>query len=164
MILEAIWDKENKMYYVLFNYTKGECTRDFEKLETEADVITFLHEKYKEIDVCQIIEVSAQYRLGLIVTEDFITSTLESKEEEILKENKEKLDEIEEEELTEEEREKKNKALLTKADKQMAAAKKDQRAGWPKCPVCKIRKMAPWNKTGKCSYCQTYKKKKKDDL
>lgn len=66
-------------------------------------------------------------------------------------------------ELIEEEREKKNKDLLNKADKQMAAAKKDQRADWKKCPVCLVRPIAPWNTKGKCSYCQTYKKKKKEE-
>lgn len=61
----------------------------------------------------------------------------------------------------------KAKRALERADGAIAGAKKeiqDQRAKWPKCPVCKIRPMAPWNKTGKCSYCQSYKKKKKDDL
>lgn len=148
------------MYYVLFNYKKGERERDFRGCRAENDVISFLHEEHQKIDVCKIIKVSAEYRLGLVVTEEFIKPPLEFKmEEEILKENKEKLDEIEEEELSEEEIEKKNKELLDKADDQIAAAKKDQRADWKKCPVCLVRPMAPWNTKGKCSYCQTYKKK-----
>lgn len=174
------------MYYVLFNYIEEPRERDFEQLGSEAAVINFLHEKYKEIDVCQIIEVSGKYRLGLIVTEDFIKSTLNPlKEKEILRKNKKTLEELEageasamskigadiekekEEELTEEEIRKKEKEALKKADGAIDAAKKelkDSRTAWLKCPVCKVRTMAPWNKTGKCSYCQIYKKKKKDDL
>lgn len=161
------------MYYVLFNYKKGERERDFRGCRAENDVISFLHEEDQKIDVCKIIEVSAEYRLGLIVTEQFIKSALAPGEEELIKKIKEKevlrinkaaledIEEEEEEELTDEEKE---KAALKRADKALAAAKKDQRADWLKCPVCNIRPMAPWNKTGKCSYCQTYKKKKKDDL
>lgn len=153
------------MYYVLFNYKKGERERDFRGLRSEEEVISFLHDEHEKIDVCKIIEVSKEYRLGLIVTEDFIKSPLDPlTDEEILEENKEKLDKLEEEELTDEEKE---KATLERADTAIDAAEKEQkdsRADWPKCPVCGIRPMAPWNKTGKCSYCQTYKKKKKDDL
>ena len=100
------------MYYVLFHYTKGRMNLGVQGCTSEADVIKFLHEQYKEIDLHRIIEVKAEYCLGLIETEEYIKSALEPKEEAeslvpievvnnakaILRENKEKLEEPKEEE------------------------------------------------------------------
>lgn len=87
-------------------------------------------------------------------------------------------------EMTEEEIIKKNKERLNRADKAIAAAKKDlakrdtkliinpaekpakkshsekyyDKTDWPICPDCKKNKMAPWNESGRCSECQQYKK------
>lgn len=91
------------------------------------------------------------------------------------------------EEMTEKEIIKKNKAALKKADDVIATAKKDlekkperliinpaekptkessrgyskkelDKTGWPTCPECLKNRMAPWNKSGRCSECQQYKK------
>ena len=70
------------MYYVLFNYTEGKFKRDFQGFKSEPDLISFLHEHYKEIEVCRILEVAREYRLGLVVTEELIKSVLEPEDEE----------------------------------------------------------------------------------
>ncbi len=98
-------------------------------------------------------------------------------------------DEIEEEikeETAEEKILRKNKEALKRADGAIVAAEKDlektsgflpkpvvesirrsyrkrepDKEDWPTCPECKKNQMAPWNKSGRCSECQQYKKKKK---
>jgi len=95
-------------------------------------------------------------------------------------------DEIEEEmeeETAEEKIIRKNKEALKRADEAIATAEKDlerttafipkpvaesirrgykrkedQKKNWPVCPECHKEKMAPWNKSDRCSTCQQYKK------
>jgi len=69
------------MYYVLFHCGHGYGKEGFKKISLESGVIEFLHEHYKEIRVYEIIEVKAGYRLGLIVTEEYVKSILEPGEE-----------------------------------------------------------------------------------
>lgn len=95
------------MYYILFHYTEGLRAKDFYASRTEGGVIEFLHKNYKGIEVIHIIEVKAEYRLGIIVTEEYVKSSLqpeeeseslvelEKKPEEIIKENKKTLEELE---------------------------------------------------------------------
>jgi hypothetical protein len=68
------------MYYVLFHYKKKRG-KAWIPCSIEAKVIEFLHESYEDIFVHEIIEVKAKHRLGLVVTEDYIKSELEPKEE-----------------------------------------------------------------------------------
>jgi len=139
------------MYYVLFNY-KGEIGRGFERFRYESDVIKFIHEKYKEMEVERIIEVAKEYRLGLVVNEGFIKSVLEPVEKET-KEEKEK-------EILQQ-----NKKALEKADKALERGRKDlegKKKEWELCSRCHVNKVAPWNKKGVCSPCQHLKKSKGD--
>lgn len=172
------------MYYVLFHYIK-KTGKDWYCFLTESKVIEFLHENYEDIEVDQIIEVKAEYRLGLIVTEDYAKSALEPEEEteplvdlgrkpeEILKEKKSKLKEIEaeepsamekiadeieeeikEDELTPEQRTQKS---LDDADDVIERAKKredQKKKGWELCIKCNRNRVAPWNKKKICSTCQ----------
>ncbi|MCK4789791.1 MAG: hypothetical protein KAV87_38985 [Desulfobacteraceae bacterium] len=72
------------MYYVLFNFTKlpkGSRTKSFETFRSEDDVIEYLHENYRYIDVYRIIETARSYRLSLVVTEELVKSVLEPQEE-----------------------------------------------------------------------------------
>lgn len=88
------------------------------------------------------------------------------------------------EEMTEEEIIKKNKEALRRGEAAIVAAKKDlaktntkliinpaekparrpyiqkedRKKDWSKCPECNRRRIAPWNKSGRCSHCQQYKK------
>lgn len=60
----------------------------------------------------------------------------------------------------------KKKSKNPKLDKSnlIAAGKKsmeEEKKTWPICPKCGTRKMAPWNKVGRCSYCQGNRGKKK---
>jgi len=106
-------------------------------------------------------KVSIGLSAGIDISEKDIEESKEilaKKEDAGEKSAMEKIGDEIEKEMTDEELERKNEALLKKADEQIAAAK-DLKLTWSTCPVCKERKMAPWNKTGKCSYCQTYKKK-----
>jgi len=176
------------MYYVLFHFTK-KTGKGWLPFSIESKVIEFLHESYEDIKVIQIIEVKAEYRLGLVVTEDYIKSVLEpveeteslvglgTKPEEIIKENKEKLEEIEKEEpsametiadeiegeieedkLTPEQRTKK---ALKDADDIIARERKreeQKKKGWELCTQCNSNRVAPHNKKGICSECQNKKK------
>ncbi len=88
-----------------------------------------------------------------------------------------------EEEMTDEEILKKNKEALQRGEKAIAAAEKDlekttgfipkpvaksikrhytqnedRKKNWKLCPDCHKNKIAPWNKAGRCSECQQYKK------
>lgn len=211
------------MFYVLFTYSKGHKEKDFRKFRSEEDLIDFLHKKYEEIDIVQILAANKIFRLGLVETEEFIKSELvldddkdpfpEGKTEEdidketeltesekeskflrsrrhaSLKNKKEEpsamskiADDIEKE-MTEEEIIKKNKEALNRADNAIVAAEKDlekttgfipkpvvesikrsyrkresDKTDWPTCPECGKNKMAPWNKSDRCSECQQYKK------
>ncbi len=69
------------MYYVLFNYTTGKKEHDWKEIDSEREVIEFLHSSYHHIEVQEIFEVRASYRLGLIVTENYVKSTLEPDKE-----------------------------------------------------------------------------------
>lgn len=173
------------MYYVLFHYTEGLRAKDFHACRSDADVIEFLHENYKGIEVTEIIEVKRGYRLGLIVTEDYVKSALEPEEEteplvdlgrkpeEIIKENKKKLEEIEteepsamekiadeiEEEIKEDKLtpEQRTKKALSDADDVIAREKKreeQKKKGWELCIKCNRNRVAPWNKKQICSPCQ----------
>ena len=94
------------MFYVLFHYIK-KTGKDWFPCSIESKVIQFLRESYEDIKVDQIIEVKKGYRLGLVVTEEYIKSTLEpaeeteslvelvKKPEEIIKKNKKTLEELE---------------------------------------------------------------------
>lgn len=140
------------MYYVLFSY-KGKIGRGFERFRYESDVIKFIHEKFKEMEVERIIKVGKEYRLGLVVNEELIKSTLEPIEEENTEE------EIEKEILQQ------NKAALQKADKALKRGRKDlegKKKEWELCSRCHVNKVAPWNKKGVCSPCQHAKKSKGD--
>lgn len=92
------------MFYVLFTYSKGRKERDFRKFRSEDDLINFLHANYESIDIVQILGAERIYKLGLIETEELAKSTLirqeieadlpdpeETKEEEIMRKNKEAL-------------------------------------------------------------------------
>lgn len=151
------------MYYVLFHYNKGQKGKDFRGCRSEDDVINFLHDNHKKIEILKIIEVNREYRLGLVVSEYFgisgpdITqpSTGMSKiAEEIDKEIKEDEDNL-----------RKNKEALERADKAIAAAKEleDKKKDWQLCSKCQLHKVAPWNKKGICSSCQRAKKSKKGE-
>ena len=79
--------------------------------------------------------------------------------EEITKENKEALSELED--PPEQTGEEKDQETIDKADKlikreteKWKTIKKD----WKKCSRCNRRPVAPWNKKGICSTCQTRKK------
>jgi len=179
------------MYYVLFTYSKGQREKDFVRFRSENDVIEFLHNHYESIDIVQIIAAEKSFSLGLIETEDLIKSELISQDietdlpdpgieptvmEKIIEETKEKAalkipDEaiLEPEEMTDEEIEKKNKELLKRGDKAIAAAKADikktrqkfDKSKWKDCPICHKEKVAPWSTKGICSICQRNKKKLK---
>jgi len=69
------------MYYILFHYTK-KTAKGWLPCSIESKVIKFLHESYEDIEVDKIIEVKAECRLGLVVTEHYIKSELEPEEEE----------------------------------------------------------------------------------
>lgn len=149
------------MFYVLFTYSKGRKERDFRKFRSEDDLINFLHANYESIDIVQILGSERVYRLGLIETDEVAKSALirqeieadlpdpgETKEEEIMRENK---------------------AALKRADKAIKAAKTDikktgqkfDKSKWEDCPICYKEKVAPWSKKGICSICQRDKKKPK---
>ncbi|MCK4760508.1 MAG: hypothetical protein KAT69_10695 [Candidatus Aminicenantes bacterium] len=90
-------------------------------------------------------------------------------------------------EMTEEEIIKKNKEVLRRGEAAIVAAKKDlekkperliinpeekrasriyskkdiDKTDWLLCPECGKNPIAPWNKSGRCSVCQQYKKKPK---
>lgn len=68
------------MYYVLFHYIKN-TRKDFISLGNEPSVIRFLHDNFEQLIVDDIIEVKAKYRLGLVVTKDYVKSELEPEEE-----------------------------------------------------------------------------------
>lgn len=55
-----------------------------------------------------------------------------------------------------------DRLIKTEKEKQNTTYLEDLKKDWPICPDCNKRPMAPWNKTGRCSYCQQYKKKKKN--
>lgn len=177
------------MYYVIFHYKEGRQELGVKGAAYESDIINFIHDNYKEIDVHRIIEVKAEYRLALVVTEDHVKSVLEpeketeplvelgKKPEEILKENKKTLEELEagepsaiskiaeeieeeikEDELTPEQRTKKS---LDDADELIEREKlrKEQKdKGWALCTECNSNRVAPWNKKKICSECQNKRK------
>ena len=173
------------MYYVLFDHIKSKKGRDFRIFNYEPEVIDFLHENYKVIEVYRIIETARSYRLGLVVTEELIKSVLEPEEETeslvpidkdldnaILREKKRKLKELEteepsamekiidetEEELTDD---KKVEKQIDEADQLIEREKKrekQKKKGWKLCTVCNSNRVAPWNKKKICSPCQNKKK------
>ena len=193
------------MYYVIYHYKEGRQDLAVKGAAHEGDIINFIHDNYKEIEVHRILEVKAEYRLGLVVTKDYVRSELEPEEETeslvpinkdldqailkeaILKENKEKLEEIETEEpsameeaagdieeetkkdevpvegfaeegLTPEERTKK---VLSEADLLIEREKqrqKQKKKGWKLCTKCNSNRVAPWNKKKTCSPCQSKRK------
>ncbi|MCK5127939.1 MAG: hypothetical protein KAR42_16900 [candidate division Zixibacteria bacterium] len=176
------------MFYVLFTYVKGQIGRDFQKFRSEKELIDFLHENYEKIEIVQILEVEKTYRLGLIETEDLIKSALISQEIETDLPDPEEIDLSREtnvsagpsagKSLTDEE---KNEAAIKRSDEAIEAAKKDlekekkpvkkppkkpakkerqiDKSKWRDCPDCgKEKAMSPWNKSGRCSKCQQYKK------
>ncbi len=75
-------------------------------------------------------------------------------EDEILARNKEALEKTEETPTAEK--------TIRRGEKAIKAAELEQRRSkdWAKCPVCKVRPMAPWNKTGKCATCSHPKGKR----
>ncbi len=133
------------MYYVLFNYTKGQKEKDFQAFRSEQETIDFQHENYKEIEVYRIIETARSYRLGLVVTEELIKSVLEPEEEQP-------------EELTDEE---KTEEVLEKADqviKREEEKLKEKKKDWKYCTKCNSNRVAPRNTKGICSPCQKERK------
>ena len=174
------------MYYVLFHYQEGRQALGVQGFKYDSDVISFLHEEHKEIEVHRIIEVAREYRLGLIVTDEYIKSILEPEEEPeslvpievvdnakaILREKKRKLKELETEEpsaieeatadtdkgLTDEEEVEKQ---IDEADGIIEREKlrqEQKKKGWKLCTKCNSNRVAPWNKKQICSPCQAERK------
>ena len=165
------------MFYVLFTYSKGRKERDFRKFRSEDDLINFLHANYESIDIVQILGAERIYKLGLIETEELAKSTLirqeieadlpdpeETKEEEIMRKNKEALQRGEAAIMAaKKDLAKTNtKLIINPAEKPAARRpykmKEFDKSDWPTCPECHKNPMAPWNKAGRCSECQQYKK------
>jgi len=188
------------MYYVLFTYIKKHG-KGWLPFSMESKVIEFLHESYEDIKVVKIIEVKAEHRLGLIVTEDYVKSTLEpekiirddppvpfpeeeteslveleKKPEEIMKENKKTLEELEdgepsamskigddieeemEEELTPEQKTKKAMEDANGLIEREKKREEQRKKGWKLCTKCNSNRVAPWNESKICSACQNERK------
>lgn len=170
------------MYYVLFHYKEGRQELGVQGFRYDSDVVNFLHEEHKEIEVHRIIEVAREYRLGLIVTDEYIKSVLEPEEETeslvpiegtkvklILQEKKKKVGELEAEEASpEEEQEEDNLTDEEKVEKQIDEAdqlierekgrQEQKKKGWKLCTKCNSNRVAPWNKKKICSPCQSKRK------
>ena len=174
------------MYYVIYHYKEGRQDLAIKGAAYEADIINFIHDNYKEIGVHRILEVKAEYRLGLVVTKDYVRSELEPGEETeslvpvevidnakaILREKKKKLKQLEteepsamekiidetEEEMTDDEKLDKQ---IDKADQLIEREEKreeQKKKGWKLCGECNSNRISPANKKGICTPCQKKRK------
>ena len=137
------------MFYVLFQYKKGQEEKGFRRFKSLSEVEEFLWKDANGFSFFKIIEVKKEYTAKWVFTAIGDTSKKPKTRGRPRKKERQELQK-------EEEEENENEELLNKVDKAIETAKKmreDKEKDWELCIKCKTHKVAPSNKKKTCFSC-----------